>query len=93
MFSFPVDEKSFLEEVRNCSHIITVEENVLSGGLGSYVLEILSDNQIHIPVKRMGLNFGEGVPQIFMSRDGIREQYHLDRKSIVAAIDYILRRD
>lgn len=89
MFSFPINEKMFAEEVRNSSHIITLEENVLSGGLGSYVLEILSDNQINIPVKRMGLNFGAGVPQIFMNRDYIRKQHHLDRNGIISVLDSI----
>lgn len=87
MFSFPVNEKMFLEEVKDHSHIITLEENVLSGGLGSYVLEILSDNQINIPVKRMGLNFCAGVPQVFMNRDYVRKQQRLDRNSIIATVD------
>lgn len=35
--------------------VLTVEEQCLSGGFGSAVLEVMSDNNIHIPVKRMGL--------------------------------------
>lgn len=93
MFSCPVNEQSFLEDVRESPQIITWEENILSGGLGSYVLEMLADNQINIPVKRYGLRFNEGVPQIFMSRDYMREQNHLDKTSIIAAIDCAVRRD
>ncbi len=91
MFSFPIDEKIFLEDIKDTSQIITLEENILSGGLGSYVLEILADNQISIPMKRYGLNLNEGVPQVFMNRDYIREQYHLDKNSIIAAINYALQ--
>ena len=39
-----------------CREIITVEEHQLSGGLGSIVAEYLSDNNINIPLKRMGID-------------------------------------
>ena len=87
-----VNEKNFLEDVCDSANIITFEENVLSGGLGSYVLEILSDNQTGIPVKRCGLSFIDGVPQIFMNRDCMRERYRLDRNGIADAIDFAIRR-
>lgn len=91
MFACPVDEQAFLQDVNNGSKIITLEENVLSGGLGSYVLEILADNQITIPVKRCGLTFNDGVPQVFMNRDFLRERYRLDRIGIADAIDFAIR--
>lgn len=90
MFSFPVDEKNFLEDVQESSMIITLEENILSGGLGSYVLEMLSDNQINIPVKRYGLKFDKGVPSVFMSRDYMRRQQRLDEAEIISAIDFFI---
>ena len=36
--------------------IITVEEHLLAGGLGSIVAEYLADNNINIPLKRIGIN-------------------------------------
>jgi len=36
--------------------IITVEEHLLAGGLGSIVAEYLADNNIQIPLKRIGIN-------------------------------------
>ena len=34
---------------------VVVEENVLAGGMGSLLLEFLSDNSLHNDVKRLGL--------------------------------------
>ena len=36
--------------------IITVEEHVLDGGFGSYILEYLELNQLQIRVKRLGIS-------------------------------------
>ncbi len=40
----------------NAEEIITVEEHLLAGGLGSIVAEYLVDNNINIPLKRIGIN-------------------------------------
>ncbi|KKN12794.1 hypothetical protein LCGC14_1012930 [marine sediment metagenome] len=38
------------------TQIITVEEHLLAGGLGSIVAEYLADNNIQIPLKRIGID-------------------------------------
>ena len=89
LFKLPVDKECFIEDIRKCSYIITIEENVLQGGLGSYILEIISDNQLDIPVKRMGINFDNGIPNVFMSCDYIRESQGLTKDSIIEVINEI----
>jgi 1-deoxy-D-xylulose-5-phosphate synthase len=41
-FVKPLDEELILEWAENTGHLLTIEENVLPGGFGSSVLELLS---------------------------------------------------
>lgn len=43
-------------ELQDFEKIITVEEHVLDGGFGSYILEYLELNQLQIRVKRLGIS-------------------------------------
>ena len=55
-FIKPLDEQLILETIKNKKYIFTIEENVLAGGFGSAVLELLADS--HLPLNnviRMGL--------------------------------------
>lgn len=67
-FSIPIDEKSFIEEVLNIKKIVTVEDSVAQGGLGSMILEILNDNKIFIPVERIALKSEYPLPSDFVNR-------------------------
>lgn len=51
----PIDGSKLAVVLAGYKRIITVEEQVLSGGLGSAVLEILNDAGKPVPVHRMGL--------------------------------------
>ncbi|MFH2104975.1 MAG: 1-deoxy-D-xylulose-5-phosphate synthase [Parcubacteria group bacterium] len=54
-FIKPLDKEMILSAAR-CGKIVTVEENVLAGGLGSAVLELLEENNLsNVKVKRLGL--------------------------------------
>ncbi len=41
---------------KDTEQVVTVEEHQLSGGLGSMVAEYLADNNINIPLERIGIN-------------------------------------
>jgi 1-deoxy-D-xylulose-5-phosphate synthase len=55
-FVKPLDEKLIVEWARKCRMVITVEENILSGGFGSGVVELLEKNDLFIPVRRLGVD-------------------------------------
>lgn len=55
-FIKPLDEELLITWARKCGRVITVEENVLSGGFGSGLMEMLEKNGINIPVKRLGID-------------------------------------
>ena len=54
-FIKPLDEGEILSSAEECGVVITVEEGVLNGGFGSAVVELLQDNNILVPVLRLGI--------------------------------------
>ena len=82
-FLKPIDE-SILEEVgRNFKRVITVENGVIRGGLGSAVLEWMNDHGYAPRVKRLGL------PDSFVEHGSVKELMHIvgiDEEGIKKAI-------
>lgn len=58
VFLKPIDEEILLKVSKEFKHIITLEEGVIKGGLGSAVIEFLSDNKLtsDINVHRIGID-------------------------------------
>ncbi len=86
-FVKPLDERCLCEQARKAEALITVEENMLQGGFGSAVLEALHDNNVLIPVRRIGL------PDKFIehgSQKILRQRYGLDAQGIYAAVKKLL---
>lgn len=88
-FAKPVDRGIIIELCKNVNAIITVEENVLQGGFGSAVLEVLEEEGLNnIRVKRIGL------PDKFIehgSQSILREKYQLTPMTIAATISEFLK--
>jgi transketolase len=61
----PLDEEAVLQAARNTGGIVTAENNVIFGGLGSAVAELLVENY-PIPMKRIGVRdtFAESGPYL-----------------------------
>ena len=58
----PIDEKAIVEAASHTDIIVTLEENVLTGGFGSAVLEVLQTQGIlsRVRIKRLG------IPDVFV---------------------------
>lgn len=54
-FAKPLDETAILDAASGCGMMITCEEHALNGGFGSAVLELLEENEMDIPVLRIGI--------------------------------------
>ncbi len=67
----PIDENLLHEVARQHEQIITVENGTIKGGLGSAVLEFLSENNYTNKVKRIG------IPDEFIEHGSIPELYKL----------------
>jgi len=80
----PFDHEGLIEAARNAKLIISVEEHVLNGGLGSAVLESFADNGLNKKVLRLG------IPDVFAkkygSQDIIMSGFGLDSKSIAKKV-------
>jgi len=51
----PINEELLLKSTEQSKRIVTLEENLMNGGMGSAVAEILADNDKTIPLKRFGI--------------------------------------
>ncbi len=81
-FVKPLDEDLILPLAESIGRVITVEENILQGGFGSAILEMLNDYGINdVRIKRLGIDdrFVEHGPQ-----NVLRANYQLDAAAIVS---------
>ena len=87
-FVKPLDKELICTLARKVGRIITVEENVLSGGFGSSVLETLGESDIQgVKVKCLGIN------DVFVehgSQSILRKKYGLDVEGIVRSAREVL---
>ncbi len=82
-FVKPLDEALILELARTHAAIVTVEDNAISGGAGSAVVEFLESKNLQIPVLQLGL------PDRFLehaSREQLLTEAGIDASGIRAAI-------
>jgi 1-deoxy-D-xylulose-5-phosphate synthase len=80
-FIKPLDENLILSLAASHGRVLTVEENVVAGGFGSAVLELLADQGLFgVAVKRLG------IPDTFVehgSQDILRQKFGLDAEGIL----------
>lgn len=82
-FLKPIDEEILHTVGSKFSHIVTIEDGALKGGLGSSVLEYMADHNMHPHVTRMGL------PDHFVEHGSVEELQHLvgiDKEAIIKAL-------
>ena len=80
-FLKPIDEKYILKSIKETKNVITIEDNIIKGGLGSTISEIITKNNLNdVKLKCFG------YPDEFIkhgSVDEIEKIYGLDVQSIV----------
>ncbi|HCD09263.1 MAG TPA: 1-deoxy-D-xylulose-5-phosphate synthase, partial [Thermoanaerobacter sp.] len=82
-FVKPLDEELILDISNKVKFIVTVEDNVIAGGVGSAILELLNSNGIYKPVLRLGF------PDKFIEHGDVEnlfKKYNLDAESIANTI-------
>lgn len=83
---FPFANEVFVNKFEDTDILITLEEHVLSGGLGSHICELVMDCELDIKVKRMGFDFSDGYCCSYGGRAAIQEKYGFDTESIIDKI-------
>ncbi|MGD9685723.1 MAG: 1-deoxy-D-xylulose-5-phosphate synthase, partial [Desulfobacter sp.] len=82
-FVKPLDGELILDLAGKIKNVVTIEENVLAGGFGSAILELICDNGVSgCRVNRVGVN------DVFIehgSQNELRKDYGIDARAVVAA--------
>lgn len=82
-FLKPLDEELLHEIGRKFQRILTIEDGIIKGGMGSAVLEFMADNEYKPTVKRIG------IPNTFVEHGTVAELYQLcgmDEEGILTKI-------
>ncbi len=87
----PFDAEAAMEAVAAARHgVITMENHVITGGLGSAVAEVMAENGIGKRLRRIGLRdtFVHGA-----SRPYLMKEYNLDAAALVREVEELLDAD
>jgi 1-deoxy-D-xylulose-5-phosphate synthase len=90
-FLKPLDGDLIVEWAKKIGRILTVEENVLQGGFGSAVLELLQEKDLSsVHVKRLG------IPDLFVEHGPpalLRAKYGIDEAGIYRAVKEMVEKE
>jgi 1-deoxy-D-xylulose-5-phosphate synthase len=89
-FAKPLDSELIVDLAKRNEYIVTIEENVLSGGFGSSVAGLLQKNGI-ISTRVINL----GLPDDFIdlgSQEILRSKYGLDAKGIAQQLAALFKK-
>ena len=78
-FLKPLDEKTILNSITKTKKVITIEDNLLKGGLSDAILELINKNELNINIKSFGY---DDTFVTHGSNSELEELYHLDIKNI-----------
>lgn len=84
----PIDDECLEQSARECGAIVTAEEHLLDGGLGSQVARSVAKSH-PVPIEFVGINntYAESA-----TPDELMEKYGLTAPHIVAAVKRVLKR-
>ena len=84
----PLDEETIIQAAVETGAIVTAESNVIYGGLGSAVAEVLVENY-PVPMQRIGMGdgFAESGPYL-----EVIEKYGMSAGHIAAAVEKVISR-
>ena len=90
-FLKPLDRSLICDWAKRTGRVLTVEENVLQGGFGSAVLELLEEEGLYsIQIKRLG------IPDLFVEHGPqslLREKYGIDENGIYRGVMEMFQRE
>jgi 1-deoxy-D-xylulose-5-phosphate synthase len=88
-FAKPVDAACIAKYARRCGLLVTMEDHVLAGGFGSAVLETLNEQELDVPVVRVGW------PDAFIEHgkvDDLRAKYGLTAEAALVRVRPYLKK-
>ena len=91
VYTIPINKKNFIEAIGDSKKLIALEEHFVAGGFTGAICEVLQDNGIVIPVKRIGLSMDQGYCYEYGGRDIIRQYYGIDANSVAEKTSEFLK--
>ena len=85
----PFDVKGFIKLLKNVKQIISVEEHIKTGGLGSIILNNLNDYNLLKKIKLTKISLPDNFNTKYGSHDELKSYYGLDHKNIIKVIKKI----
>tara|TARA_Y100000590_G_scaffold35278_1_gene38341 strand:+ start:4717 stop:5652 length:936 start_codon:yes stop_codon:yes gene_type:complete len=86
----PLNKKKLINLLSQYSKIITVEENILNGGIGSLLADLIIDNDLKLNLKRIALKNEQCFK--YGSIDWLHKYYSIDQKNLIKQInDFCLK--
>jgi transketolase len=79
----PISEHLLINNLKNISKIITVEEHFSIGGLGSIILEFLNKNKLSKKIEVNILGIPDKFPDKYGEQSDLLNYYKLNSKSLV----------
>lgn len=82
-FLKPLDEEQLVKSIEKTKLLVTIEDNLLRGGLGTEILNLVNKNNLHINIQTFGYD------DVFVKQgtvNQIEKEYGLDSNSIVNKI-------
>ena len=83
-FTKPIDQELTMHFGSVSEVVVTLEDHQLMGGYGSTVLELYSDQRVHVPVVRIG--WPDRFIEHASSVDQLRQKYGLSAENAVAQV-------
>ncbi|MCX6452123.1 MAG: transketolase [Actinobacteria bacterium] len=84
----PFTDPAVIKALNKAKHgVITMENHTIIGGLGSAVAEVMAENAIGVPLRRIGLKdtYAHGASQKYLM-----SEYGIDAKSLVTTVEELL---
>lgn len=82
----PVQSTRLQDVLQSVRDLVVLEEHTLPGGLGSYLLECISDLRLSVRVTRIGADLRDGYCEEYSGRTAIHRLLKLDVASVVDTI-------
>jgi transketolase len=89
LYALPFDTDTLISEIGGMP-VVTIEEHIINGGIGSVMLELLNERGLPNKVKRMGIDFGGAYPRTSGTREYYIEKYGLGDHDLMKQIIELL---
>ncbi|MFA4905603.1 MAG: transketolase C-terminal domain-containing protein [Candidatus Margulisiibacteriota bacterium] len=80
----PVEASELFKQLAKAERLISLEENSIVGGLGTILSELLTDNLVNIPLKRIALPDVQSF--VYGTREWLHRYYKIDRESVAGVL-------